>query len=66
MVRQLPVVLIEGQKYFCDERLKEYRQVENPYSRIRFNEIGERRVTLVENEILLKSKKQKLKRNKGL
>jgi hypothetical protein len=48
MVRQLPIVLIEGKKYFLDERLQEYRRIENPHQRIAFHELGERKPVLCE------------------
>jgi hypothetical protein len=56
MVRQLPIVLIEGKKYFLDERLQEYRGIENPHQRIAFHELGERKPLLPE---------QTKKRSKG-
>jgi len=56
MVRQLPIVLIEGKKYFLDERLQEYRRIENPHQRIAFHELGERKPVLHE---------QTKKRSKG-
>ena len=48
MVRQLPMVLIEGKRYFLDERLQEYRRMENPHQRIAFHELGERKPVLYE------------------
>jgi hypothetical protein len=33
-VRMLPIVTIKGKRYFVDERLREYRAVENPHDRI--------------------------------
>lgn len=48
MVRQLPIVLIEGKRYFLDERLQEYRRMENPHQRIAFHELGERKPVLYE------------------
>lgn len=33
-VRTLPIVTIKGKRYFVDERLREYRAVENPHDRI--------------------------------
>ena len=32
--RQLPIVTIRGKKYFQDDRLREYRAVDNPHDRI--------------------------------
>ena len=32
--RQLPVVEIDGKRYYQDDRLAEYRSVENPHDRI--------------------------------
>ena len=36
MTRSLPVVLIEGIPYFDDERLAEYRRVDNPHVRLTY------------------------------
>ena len=38
MVRMLPVVEIGGQKYFKDDRLQEFRAVDNPHDRILFKD----------------------------
>ena len=35
-VRQLTIVLINGRAYFRDDRLSEYRAVDNPHERITF------------------------------
>lgn len=35
-MKALPIVLIEGELYFEDERLKEYRSIANPGRRITF------------------------------
>jgi len=32
--RQLPIVTIRGKKYYQDDRLQEYRAVDNPHDRI--------------------------------
>jgi hypothetical protein len=48
--------LIAGKKYFFDERLQEYRRIENPHQRIAFHELGERNPVLYE---------QRKKRSKG-
>lgn len=48
MVNELPKVKIEGKVYYQDDRLQEYRQVTNPHSRIKFDEIGERKAEPVE------------------
>ena len=56
MVRQLSIVLIDGKKYFLDERLREYRRIENPHVRIAFHELGERKPVFYE---------QTKKRSKG-
>lgn len=32
--RSLPIILIENRPYFADERLREYRAVDNPHDRI--------------------------------
>ena len=34
--RMLPIVEIEGKRYYQDDRLKEYRNVENPHDRITY------------------------------
>jgi len=34
--RKLPVVYIDGKKFYRDDRLREYREVSNPYHVIRF------------------------------
>lgn len=56
MVNQLAKVKIDGKVYFQDDRLQEYRQVTNPHSRIRFDEIGERKVEPVETKKSLTNK----------
>lgn len=58
MVNELPKVKIEGKVYYQDERLQEYRQVTNPNSRIKFEDIGGRKVEPIE------IKKQLTKKNK--
>jgi hypothetical protein len=40
--RRLPVVEIDGKEYFQDDRLQEYRAVDNPHERITFEEYAER------------------------
>ena len=37
--RRLPVVISDGKEYFVDERLHEYRAVENPHDRIDMDEM---------------------------
>lgn len=32
--RQLPIVTINGKRYFQDDRLREYRAIDNPHDRI--------------------------------
>jgi hypothetical protein len=34
----LPIVTIKGRRYFVDERLREYRAIDNPHVRISFDE----------------------------
>lgn len=34
--RRLPIVMIDGKPYFRDDRLREYRAVDNPHDRIAF------------------------------
>jgi hypothetical protein len=36
--RILPIVTIKGRKYYVDERLREYRAVDNPHVRISFED----------------------------
>ena len=48
MANQLAKVKIEGKVYYNDERLREYRQVTNPHSRIKFEDIGDRKVEPIE------------------
>lgn len=38
VARRLPIVTIKGREYFVDERLQEYRAVDNPHIRIPFGE----------------------------
>ena len=59
MVRQLPIVQIEGKEFFVDERLKEYRQTDNPHKRITFCQLGDRKpIVVLENEDTLLQKKR--------
>ena len=39
MVRELPKVWIGNKQYYRDDRLKEFRAVDNPHERITFEEI---------------------------
>ena len=62
MATQLAIVKIDGKHYFQDDRLQEYRQTTNPHERIRFDELGERKVDLVEEKkTLSKSHKRKIR-----
>ena len=36
MVRELPKVWINGRQYYQDNRLREFRAVDNPHKRIAF------------------------------
>ena len=60
MVRELPIVSIDGKKFYVDERLKEYRETTNPNSRIRFDELGDRKPVPVEMKPTLKQRKRRL------
>jgi hypothetical protein len=40
VVRALPVVLIEGRSYFRDDRLEEFRAVDNPHDRMVFGYVA--------------------------
>lgn len=50
MVNQLAKVKIEGKVYYKDDRLREYRQVTNPAARIKFEDIGDRKVEPIESK----------------
>ncbi|MGD0784350.1 MAG: hypothetical protein ABR969_00850 [Sedimentisphaerales bacterium] len=39
MVRQLPIVWIADKQYFRDDRLEEFRAVDNPHDRITFKDV---------------------------
>lgn len=38
--RQLPIVKIHGKRFFQDDRLREFRGVDNPYDRIPFSKMS--------------------------
>ncbi len=59
MVNQLPIVKIDGKHYYQDERLREYRETTNPSNRIKFDDLGERKVEAVQSK---KEMTQKFKR----
>ncbi len=63
MARQLAIVEIEGEKFYDDERLREYRHVEKIMHVIRYDELGERKVKVLEEARELLSKKIKIKSN---
>lgn len=42
MPRRLPIVEIDGKRFFRDDRLSEYRNVDNPHDRITFEDYAER------------------------
>lgn len=48
MARQLAIVEIEGEKFFDDERLREYRHVDRLMHVIEYSEIGDRKVKLLQ------------------
>lgn len=48
MVRELPTVFIRGQKYYVDERLREYRNCANPHVRIPFSQM---RIIIPKNQL---------------
>jgi hypothetical protein len=56
MINQLAKVKIEGKVYYQDDRLREYRQVTNPHQRIRFDDIGDRKIELIEAKKQLSNK----------
>jgi hypothetical protein len=37
--RRLPVVVLRGRLFFRDERLREFRAVDNPHERLSFEEV---------------------------
>jgi hypothetical protein len=39
MVRELPKVWMGDKQYYKDDRLKEFRAVDNPHERINFEEV---------------------------
>ena len=39
-MQQLPIYKIKGKFYFLDKRLNEYRNINNPFDVIGFNDIG--------------------------
>ncbi len=39
MVIQLPIVEMKGKKYFRDDRLRQFRNVENPHDYIDFDDL---------------------------
>lgn len=61
MVNQLAKVKIDGKVYYQDDRLQEYRQVTNPNSRIKFEDIRERKVEPVETRKDLTKQKRRLR-----
>ena len=58
MARQLAIVEIEGEKFFDDERLQEYRHVDKPMHFIPYNEIGDRKVKFLQEARELLPKKR--------
>lgn len=40
MVRQLPIIELNGKHYFRDDRLRQIRNVENPHDFMDFSEAG--------------------------
>jgi len=63
MAVQLSIVEIDGKFYYQDDRLREYRQTTDFMNKIRFDEIGDREVKLVQarKELLPKNKNDKTK-----
>ena len=58
MVNQLAKVKIDGKVYYQDDRLQEYRQITNPHERIKFEDIGQRKVESVETKKSLTQKRK--------
>ena len=58
MTNQLPKVQIDGNVYYQDDRLQEYRQVTNPQQRISFEDIGEHKVEPIETKKSLTQKRK--------
>jgi hypothetical protein len=65
MVRQLPIVQIEGKEFFVDERLKEYRQTNDPHNRITFDQLGNRKPILVSEKEDMPLQKKRQRNHKG-
>jgi len=41
MVNQLPIVNLNGKKFFRDDRLRQYRNVDNPHDFVDFENISD-------------------------
>jgi hypothetical protein len=65
MARQLAIVEIEGEKFFDDERLQEYRHVDKMHV-IEYSAIGDRKVKVVQEAQELLPKKRNRNDSNGL
>lgn len=41
MVRQLPLVSLNGKKFFRDDRLRQFRNVDNPHEFMDFEDVSD-------------------------
>lgn len=65
MARQLAIVEIEGEKFFDDERLQEYRHVDKMHV-IEYGEIGDRKVKVLQEAKELLPKKRNKDNSNGM
>ncbi len=69
MARHLAIVEIEGEKFYDDERIREYRHVDKIMHYIPYDQLGDRKVKLLkeawDDADLLPKKSQPGLRNKG-
>lgn len=56
MAWQLAIVEIEGKRYYDDTRLQEYRHTNNFMDTIRYDELGNRKVSLIPERMDLQGK----------
>lgn len=60
MVMQLAIVEIDGKRYFDDERLREYRNIDDHTDSIRYGEIGNRAVKVIQERTDIRKHPEKL------
>ena len=56
MAWQRAIVEIEGKRYYDDTRLQEYRNIKNFMDTIRYDELGNQKVKLLQGRIDLQGK----------